>query len=217
MNPCCNSLTFVSRNLKLLKKLNQAMNEVISDPKSNTITNLLAKHNYTYNDITLLVDARDYIDDVDKVLTQKGKCFYFTAETVSSWTPNLLPLVTLLKEKYNSEINLISQSIEPGCGIYHTNDISGIFYPDRFILDFCYNDNYDTEYFEGWNELINYLEKSFPEADISAFDNLNTIIEAIRDKYETEADQEFFININMFTPYDDGESYRYYNQSLEVA
>ena len=214
MNPCINSLTFVSRNPLMLKKLHNIILELLKANQCG-IYDLLAKHGYTKRDLAILVDKRDYINDVDTVITAKRNVFYFTMESISAWVPNLLPIVTLLKEKYDNKIKLVSQSSEEGNRLYHTNDISGMFYPQRFKVDFCLNGDYETEFFCNWLDMITYLENHFEKADINAFYSISELEEAIDEAYDS--DDEYFLTINMYTPYDDGESYSDYNKGLEVA
>lgn len=216
-NICVNSLTFLSRNLEKLKELNKIISDVAADKKANSIVALLDKHGYHTKDKMLLCDKRDYISDCDSIITQKLDHYYFQAESCSAWSPNLLPIVTLLKERYSGEIKLIAQSEEEGMGIYHTNDVGSLFYNDKFKVDCCSKENYDTEYFSSWNDMINFLQGLFPKANISFYDTINEIKDAIEDVYDDGSDDSFFFNLNMFTPYDDGESYFDYNRSLEAA
>ena len=214
MNPCINSLVFISRNPMLLKRLHSAMLQV-SNTNSKSIYELLRKHGYNDKDATLLADKRDYISDVDKVVTAKLDIFYFSAETISAWVPNLLPIVTMLREKYNDSIRLVAQSTEEGNSIYNTNDISGLFFPDKFKVDFCCNGAYETEFFESWSSLIDYLGNHFEKANINPYYTMEEIREAVDEAYD-DGDSEYFFNINVYTPYDNSNFYSC-EYSLEVA
>lgn len=206
-NICINSLTFISRDLNKLKKLNKIVNDVASNKNANSIVALLDKHGYNTKDNMLLCDKRDYISDCDTIITQKLNHYYFQAETCSAWLPNLLPIATLLKERYNGEIKLLAQSEEEGAGIYHTNDIGAIFYKDRFKVDCCTSENYETEYFSNWSDMINFLQELFPKADISYYDSIEELLESIDNNYNDGLDDSFFFNLNVFTPYDGEEPY----------
>lgn len=214
-NLCINSLTFLSRNLDKLKELHKLIKETTYDKNGNSIVALLDKHGYYTKDKMLLCSKRDYLSDCDTIITQKLDHYYFQAESCSAWTPNLLPIVTMLRERYGGEIKLIAQSEEEGMGIYHTNDVGSLFYNDKFKVDCCSRENYDTEYFPNWSNMIDFLQKEFPKANISYYDSINEIKDAIEESYSE--DESFFFNLNMFTSYDDGESYSDYNRSLEAA
>lgn len=205
-NLTINSLTFISRNLAKLKELHSVLTEVADSTTKNSICELMAKHGYNANTISNLCARRDYISDIDQVIHKKDKSYYLHAEIVSAWEPHLAPIKTLLIERYNSEIKLISQSIEEGEGLFYTNDWTGMFYPEKFMVDLCTNESYDTQYLESWTELIAYLENAFEEADISPLDSIDELISAIEDKYQ-DGDDSFFINIHAFTPYPEEDQF----------
>lgn len=201
-NLTINSLTFISRNLAKLKELHSALTEVADSTTNNSICELMAKHGYTPK----AIDRRGYISNIEKIIHKKGKSYYLHTEIVTPWEPQLAPIKTLLIERYNSEIKLISQSIEEGEGLFYTNDWTGMFYPEKFMVDLCTNESYDTQYLESWTELIAYLENAFEDADISPLDSIDELISAIEDKYQ-DGDNSFFINIHAFTPYPEEEQF----------
>lgn len=52
----------------------------------------------------------------------------------------------LLKEKF-PEIKVYWASEEPDCEVYQTNDKDGKYFKDKFYVDTCIHDNYQSEYF----------------------------------------------------------------------
>lgn len=212
-NICINSITFTSNDIKLLKELHKQISLVAEDKTRNSMATLLSNHGYSDGEISLLVDSRDYFSDCDQTIIQKLNIFFFSCETCTAWDENLTPLYILLKEKYKNKIHIYHQSEEEGLGLYSYSDETGLFYSDRYKADLCINDNYSTEYFHEYTDMINYLEKLFPKASISPFMALNDVEEAIKSVYDDGSDPEFFITLNMFMPYN-AEKYRY---AKEVA
>lgn len=51
------------------------------------------------------------------------------------------------------------QAEEPGMEIYATNDFDGIYFPDRYHVDICINNEYYEEYFESKEECFKYIEE----------------------------------------------------------
>ena len=56
-----------------------------------------------------------------------------------------------LKETY-PDIEIYYVEEEPGCGVYSTNDSSGIYFPDRYFLDCCGGDM--SEYYRTIDEAV---------------------------------------------------------------
>jgi hypothetical protein len=48
---------------------------------------------------------------------------------------------------------------EPGCEIYCTNDEEGKYFPERYYVDTCIDDIYNSEYFQTEEEVYKWLDK----------------------------------------------------------
>lgn len=52
-------------------------------------------------------------------------------------------------------IKILFVTEEPGCGIYQTNDFGGVFFKDKYILDYTE----DVEYFETIDQAVEFIEE----------------------------------------------------------
>ena len=96
-------------------------------------------------------------------------------------------------------------SEEPGNDIYLVKDETGVFYPDRFKVDWCLDDNYETEYFTTFLDMYHYLKEYFPKAAFCYHDSIEDIKAAIDQMYG-DTDDEYFVNINVFRDYYNDEA-----------
>lgn len=198
-NICVNSLVFTSRDLTKLKDLHNKIKKVSNNKRDNSLARLLLAYSYNQEKIHVLVDKRDYFSDVHNSITQKGSVYYFMAETCSAWEENLLGLHTILKEKYNDAIRMYHQSEEEGLALYSVFDPTGLFFNDRYKVDMCLNNEYTTEYFSSYGEVVEMLQSYFPTLDISVFDAPADVETTIRETLND--DGEDFFNIHVFQPY----------------
>ena len=60
----------------------------------------------------------------------------------------------MLKEKYNGTVKMVYQSEEPSCEIYINTNKLGIYFTDRYVVDYSYQGNGDTYYFTWWKEAV---------------------------------------------------------------
>ena len=78
--------------------------------------------------------------------------------TETAWSP-CNEVFDLVREKYPS-LYYYFQAEEPGMGIYETNDISGVYFPDRYFFDACTpEEEYISEYFENQEDAFKWIEK----------------------------------------------------------
>ena len=79
-------------------------------------------------------------------------------------------------EKNLPDIKVFYVVEEPGEGIYATNDKEGKYFPDRYYVDTCINDNYQSEYFieekrvYEWLSYLTYGKVRTPE-DVDSFND----------------------------------------------
>ena len=64
----------------------------------------------------------------------------------------------LLRKKF-PEIKVYWIVEESGCDVYATNDKEGKYFPERYWVDTCINDNYQSEYFTKEEDIWNWLSK----------------------------------------------------------
>ena len=95
-----------------------------------------------------------------------------------------------IQEKFPS-IKVYYMEEEPGCDVYYTNDFTGDFFPERFLLDG--EDVY--EYFETIEEVSEFVNERFGLTTTPDF----TEIELQLDKYvEEKDDSDFYLNLHEF-------------------
>ena len=76
------------------------------------------------------------------------------------------------------------QSEEAGCGIFITNDINGIFFSDRYRLDFDIGKDWIIEYFGDYKELVKFIADEFPKAGIKISDSTKAIEYKVKTAYK---------------------------------
>lgn len=94
-------------------------------------------------------------------------------ETVTAWSP-CLETCDFICEKFPS-LTYYFRSEEPGMGDYLTNDIDGIYFPERYLVELCTpQEEYDTEYFQTLEEAFEWLEE-FCEHPIRSEQDVSTL------------------------------------------
>jgi hypothetical protein len=198
-NYATTALTFCSRNVNLLKKLHKKLwNCYALVPHKNLLRDLLNSHNYPAAEQEKLTNKTDYISHCDKVVMDKGSLSFFSCEIICAWHGNLQPFLSLLSHEYHGEIRLSFSSEEPGTEEYLIHDETGVFYPDRFKVDWCYQNNYEIKYFSSFFDVIDYLHAVFPEADLSYYDSLEEVEKQVALAYQ-EKDENYFLYIHRFS------------------
>ena len=91
-------------------------------------------------------------------------------------------------------------SEEPGNEEYIVKDETGVFYPDKFKVDWCYQNNYEIKYFSDFFQVVDYLHAIFPDADLSYYDSMEEIERQVTLAYQ-EKDDNYFLYINRFSEY----------------
>ncbi len=182
-NYCANSIVFYAEDKTLLTDLWVKINTCIDKRKCRVI-NILKACGYSEQEAVERADGRDYFTYLDDTVTESCGKYYFKADTDSAWNPNIDSFKILLKEKYDGKIELMYQSEEAGCGIFITNDIKGIFFSERYRLDFDIGKDWITEYFSDYEELVNFIADEFPKAGIKLSDNIKTIEDKVKKAYQ---------------------------------
>lgn len=197
-NYAINSITFSSRNGKLLKELHKKVLNCYdaSSTGHNLVKDLMRAHDYR---LPLRVNNTDYFSACDEFVTKKKDCYFFQCETTSAWEDNMLPIIVMLSERYHNEIHLSFCTEEPGCELFLVKDDTGTFYPARFKIDWCMDDSYESEYFTSFLDMLAYVRRYFPKVDISQYDQLADIKEKVDKIYDTSA--EYFFNVYRFKEY----------------
>mgnify|MGYP002524037035 CR=1 FL=1 len=95
-----------------------------------------------------------------------------------------------IESKY-PDVKVFYEEEEPGCDVYYTNDMTGDYFPERFLLD-----GEDVhEYFSNAKDAIDYLRDEF---GINASGETEEEIQAAIDEYAEEQGDDFWMNIHEF-------------------
>lgn len=195
-NECETSIVFYGENKEMIEDLWRNITDFCNGNHDCTIYKFMQKMGYSKNDLHRF-DERGAITYCDSSVTYKDNIAYFKIETVSAWMPKVDEFYKLVDEKYNKEIFIVFEAEEFGWGFYYNTDIEGRFFKDRYKVD--YHLKKDTvKYFERFSDVIGYLKKIFPKAEVSIFDDINIIEEKVQAAYNMAEKDECFFNLNRF-------------------
>lgn len=124
---------------------------------------------------------------------EKNNTLIFTTET--AWRE----MVEWRKfiESYYTTIKLLYVTEEPGMEIYQTNDKDGIFFKDRYILDY----GVDIEYFETIDQVVKFTEE-FIGVKIKD-KTINDIQRTIDDFFVKSNEKDLYFSFHEFEEVDD--------------
>ena len=91
---------------------------------------------------------------------EQGSFIMLTYET--AWSPNYDSWEQLFADFF-PDLKQVTRSEECGCEIYINTDIEGRFFPDKYVLDCCYQGDYYNDYFASDEELLKYIKENFGE------------------------------------------------------
>ena len=195
-NECETSIVFYSEHKAMIKDLWQNIIGFCNDNHDCTIYTFMQKMGYSKDELYRF-NERGAITYCDSSVTYKDNIAYFKIETVSAWMPQVDEFYKLIDEKYDRNIFIVFEAEEFGCGLYYNTDIEGRFFKDRYKVD--YHLNKDTiKYFERFSDVIGYLKKIFPKAEVSIFDDIDIIEEKVQAAYNMAEKDECFFNLNRF-------------------
>ncbi len=80
---------------------------------------------------------------------------------------------------------------EPGCDVYYTNDNSGDFFPEKYLLD----GEEVYEYFETIEEVSEFVNERF---GLTTTPDLEEIERKINEYVEGQEDEDFYLNLHEF-------------------
>ncbi len=204
-NYCSNSIVFYCTERKPLGELWRKIKFCIDNREQNSVRNLLKVCGYTDEEAAENSDGRDCFAYLDNIERENTGVYYFKADTESAWTPNMDSFQKLLKEKYRGRIKMVYQSEEPGCGIFINSDRNGIFFTDRYRVDFYYKDLSLMEYFSSWTDALQVLRESFPKARLNACLSPDEAKRKIETAYRFTNKTWEYINIDCYQYSEDDE------------
>ena len=195
-NECDTSIVFYSENKVVVEDLQTRITDFCNGNHDCTIYKFMQKMGYSKDDLYRF-DERGVITYCDSSVTYKDNIAYFKIETISAWMPRVDEFYKLTDEKYNKEISIVFEAEEFGCGLYYNTDIEGRFLKSRYKVDYHLKKDI-VKYFERFSDVIGYLKKIFPKAEVSIFDDINIIEEKVQAAYDMAKDDECFFDLNRF-------------------
>lgn len=86
-----------------------------------------------------------------RVYNKENNSLTFTTETAWKEMDEWRKFI----ESCYKTIKILFVTEEPGCGIYQTNDLGGVFFKDKYVLDYTE----DVEYFETIDQAVEFIEE----------------------------------------------------------
>ena len=192
-NYCSNNIAFYSKDRTLLQDLFTKINDVLDNTNNHSIYQLILKHGYSEEAAKKITDCRDYITYAeDKITDCPCGYSYFKIDTESAWQPNMTTFFYLLQDKYANKISLVYTSEELGSGVFINTDVDGLFFNDRYKIDCCIDNNYFTDYFTDFNDVIEFIQEDYPKADVCIYDNPEEIRNKVITAYGSNNEDSFF-------------------------
>ena len=190
-NYCSNDIAFYCGDNERLEAFRKLMVESFRESRHGTVRDFVIKCGYSQEEAIQFTDGRDTFVDIADELSEKEGVYYFIVQTESAWSPNVEVFFKVIREKFNDDFGIEYCSEEPGMSIYINTDVEGFFFPDRYYLDSCINDEYETEYFETKQEVLLWIKDKFPKANVNIKTALHKIESEVR-KYIDESGDDFF-------------------------
>lgn len=196
-NCCCNSIK-VTGPEKDLKKLSKHICAVIDDAKKINIYNypgmddLLQALGYTPEQLKD-IRRREWFNN-DKPKIEDG---ILSLCTESAWSFQG-EAWELVKKKY-PKLDIYFQAEELGNDIFCTNDTTGKYFPERYLLDWNKDGNGEMEFFNDNDDFIKYVKDNIDE-EINDFESA---MKALKDINENGVEDDFAYlhEVEYFTDY----------------
>ena len=178
-NYCNNKIAIIGYDKDKVDSIRKLMVESFRESRYGAVRDFVIKCGYIKDEAIQITDGRDSFIDIDDEVSEKEGVYYFYFQTESAWSPNVEVFTKIIKEKFDDEFELEYCSEESGMGIYINTDVDGFFFPDRYFLDCCINDEYYTEYYETKEEVLEWVREKFPDAKVNIRTALHKIEEAV--------------------------------------
>lgn len=191
-NYCSNSIAIYSYDKEKLDELYDLIVKFFNENSSNnSIRALVVACGYSNDEALKMTDGRDTIVDVDDEISEKERLYYFIFQTESAWNPNVDVFRKIISDKYGEELDIEHCSEEPGMGIFINTDEEGFFFTDRYYLNSCINGEYETEYFESREEVLDWVKSKFPDIQATTMTYVHKIEEEVCKRIDERGDDFF--------------------------
>ena len=191
------AIAIIGYDKEKLEAFRKLMVNAFRDSRNGTVRDFVIKCGYDKEEAFQFTDGRDTFIDIDDEINQKENVYYFYFQTESAWSPNVEVFTKIIREKFDDEFELEHCSEESGMGIYINTDSDGLFFPDRYYLDCCINNEYYTEYYKTKEAVLDWIKEKFPTVDVT----VNTALHKIEDAVEKclGDDEDGYISLHEFS------------------
>ena len=190
-NYCSNTIAIYGCEKEKVDEFRKLMVKSFDESDERSVSDFVLACGYAMDEVLGMTDARDTFVDIDDEVSEKERVFYFKVQTESAWCPNVDVFLTIIRDKFQGELEMEYCSEEPGMAIYINTDEEGFFFTDRYYLDSCINDKYETEYFESKEEVIKWIKDKFPDVKVTIKTAIHKIENEVR-KFIDESGDDFF-------------------------
>ncbi|MBR2140025.1 MAG: hypothetical protein IJ963_04085 [Phascolarctobacterium sp.] len=191
-NYCSNSIAIFGCDKEKVDELHNLMAKFFQENSNSSIRAFAVVCGYSSDEAFKMADGRDTFADVDNEVSEIERIFYFKFQTESAWNPNVDVFRKIISDKYGEELDMEYCSEEPGMGIFINTDEEGLFFTDRYYLNSCINSEYETEYFESKQELLDWIKSKFPDIKATIKTAWYKIEEEVCDHLDESGD-DFFV------------------------
>lgn len=106
---------------------------------------------------------------------------YIEFSLEDKWAPQV-ELFDIICKRYDGKLQYVYLAEESGCELFINTDSQGLFYKDKYYLDLCVDNTYETFSLCNWDELVNTLIEIIPELkDRELPDNVNELERVVSD------------------------------------
>jgi len=193
-----NRIVFYGEDKKALTDLLGKISACVDEPANNKVRTFLELAGLNAEDAKACADSHDFFTYLDFTVQENPCGGYFEVQTESAWSANIEGFYKVLRKTYDGKINLVYQSEEAGCGIFINSDIEGMFFTERYRLDYCYGDSSVREYFSTWQEAAEFLNDVFPKAKITSYTTLADAVNRIESLYRFDSRKQEYIYLDRF-------------------
>ena len=173
-NYCSNSIVFCSKDRAKLSVFLRKMSAAFTTRDSH-FYNFMVLHGYGNREISAVIDKRDFFTSCDTRLTVKDGTYNFRLDTETAWEPHMDVFRKVLKEKYGNVIQMVYVAEECGSSIFINSDTEGKFLPERYMVDCCHNGEYHKEYFDSYQEAVEWVRGEYTDTGFGKYDSIADI------------------------------------------
>lgn len=192
-NYCSNTIVFYGKDKSklsvLLRKLDAAFNS-----RGSQFYNFMVLHGYGNREISAVIDKRDFFTSCDTKLSVKEDTYSFRLDTETAWEPHMEIFRKVLQEKYGNVIRMVYMAEECGSSIFINSDTEGKFLQERYMVDCCHNGEYHKEYFDSYQETVEWLRGEYLEIGFGKYDTIADIEEKVNRSVFREDDDFFYLH-----------------------